>query len=164
MGAIFIFDISVAGSVVDDADGDGMPDTTDNCPSTPNPDQADDDADGIGNACDNCPSTANADQTDTDGDGLGDACDDDDNDGFSDTVEVYVGTDALLACGAAAWPPDFNEDQQVVIDDVLAMKDPFNSTLGDPAYIPRQDLTADGSIDIVDVLTIRPFFNSSCLP
>jgi Thrombospondin type 3 repeat len=76
-----------------DTDKDGIPDpapgkdprpacrvglTTgchDNCPLTPNPDQADDDFDGIGNACDNCPITANPDQRDSDNDGVGDVCD-----------------------------------------------------------------------------------------
>jgi thrombospondin type 3 repeat protein len=35
-----------------DQDGDGIPDSSDNCPSMANADQADDDADGIGNVCD----------------------------------------------------------------------------------------------------------------
>jgi hypothetical protein len=35
-----------------DADGDGVPDASDNCPSVPNADQADADGDGIGDACD----------------------------------------------------------------------------------------------------------------
>lgn len=35
-----------------DGDGDGIPDTGDNCPNTVNADQADSDADGIGDACD----------------------------------------------------------------------------------------------------------------
>jgi beta propeller repeat protein len=35
-----------------DSDGDGVPDTDDNCPTTPNPNQTDTDADGIGDACD----------------------------------------------------------------------------------------------------------------
>jgi hypothetical protein len=35
-----------------DSDGDGIQDADDNCPETPNPDQADADGDGIGDACD----------------------------------------------------------------------------------------------------------------
>ena len=38
-----------------DDDGDGRGNACDNCPQTPNADQADDDEDGYGNACDNCP-------------------------------------------------------------------------------------------------------------
>ena len=81
-----------------DTDGDGVPDDTDNCVTTPNPDQTDTDGDGIGDACDpdddndtvadgddNCQFVANTNQADNDGDGLGDACDpDDDNDGVPD--------------------------------------------------------------------------------
>jgi len=57
-----------------DTDGDGFPDTTDNCPVDPN-DQTDSDGDSIGDACDNCPLDANTDQIDTDSDGFGDVCD-----------------------------------------------------------------------------------------
>src|SRR5436853_3834343 len=38
-----------------DSDGDGVPDSQDNCPSIPNPGQEDRDGDGIGDACDFCP-------------------------------------------------------------------------------------------------------------
>ena len=79
-----------AWAVEGDADGDGICDPgfpadtvctgTDNCPSTPNPDQANNDSlfgsdDNFGDACDNCPDTFNNDQADTDGDGVGDDCD-----------------------------------------------------------------------------------------
>ncbi|MFN2383988.1 MAG: thrombospondin type 3 repeat-containing protein, partial [Gemmatimonadota bacterium] len=79
-----------------DTDGDGIDDWIDNCPGTPNADQADDDGDGIGDACgwideppqedgdsdgdgwldseDVCPWTFDPDQEDADGNGIGDAC------------------------------------------------------------------------------------------
>jgi len=37
---------------IPDADGDGVPDDTDNCINTPNPSQFDEDDDGVGAACD----------------------------------------------------------------------------------------------------------------
>lgn len=74
---------------VRDRDRDGVPDSEDNCPNTPNPAQTDYDRDGVGDACDddydgdgvpnhrdNCPTTANPSQRDIDNDGIGDACDD----------------------------------------------------------------------------------------
>jgi hypothetical protein len=84
-----------------DADGDGIDDSTDNCPALANPSQADYDGDFVGNACDadddgdtvadttdNCPLTPNQGQTNSDNDGLGDACDpDDDGDTVNDTTD-----------------------------------------------------------------------------
>jgi hypothetical protein len=46
-----------------DADGDGVPDASDNCPTVANAGQANADGDSTGDACDTC--------TDTDGDGFG---------------------------------------------------------------------------------------------
>ncbi len=60
---------------INEADGDGIPDSTDNCRTTPNPDQADTDGDTVGDACDNCVNTVNTDQADQDNDGVGDLCD-----------------------------------------------------------------------------------------
>jgi hypothetical protein len=78
-----------------DRDSDGVLKDVDNCPDTPNADQADADADGLGDACDscpadpsndvdgdgvcgeedNCPDVYNAGQRDTDKDGAGNKCD-----------------------------------------------------------------------------------------
>jgi hypothetical protein len=62
-------------ALIGDIDGDGFPDTSDDCPSIANPGQIDTDRDGVGDACDDCPAIADARQTDSDGDGVGDACD-----------------------------------------------------------------------------------------
>ncbi|PYT08141.1 MAG: hypothetical protein DMF49_06005, partial [Acidobacteria bacterium] len=72
--------------ILNDGDGDGQyadhrctggqtAGCDDNCPGTPNANQADRDGDLVGDACDNCPDTPNTDQADTDRDGVGDACD-----------------------------------------------------------------------------------------
>lgn len=75
-----------------DRDNDGVPDVSDNCPDTENPDQSnfdgdldgdtcdsDDDNDGISDIDDNCPRAVNPDQADADLDGAGDYCDSDDD-------------------------------------------------------------------------------------
>lgn len=64
-----------------DTDEDGVGDACDPCPLDADtttcslPDPNDRDRDGIPNTTDNCPSIANADQLDTDEDGTGDLCD-----------------------------------------------------------------------------------------
>jgi hypothetical protein len=71
-----------------DGDGDGVPDTQDNCPRVANPSQYDFDVDHIGDACDadadgdgllpgadNCPLDANAGQEDFNFNGVGAVCD-----------------------------------------------------------------------------------------
>ena len=46
-------------ATVVDTDGDGVPDSQDNCPTVYNPDQLDGDDDGIGDSCDLCPNVLN---------------------------------------------------------------------------------------------------------
>ncbi len=92
-----------------DADGDGVDDSTDNCPNTSNANQnnldgdaegdacdLDDDGDTIPDATDNCPVDPNTNQADADGDMIGDACDtvtnDADNDGVPDGSDNNPGT------------------------------------------------------------------------
>lgn len=97
---------------VNDDDNDGVPNADDNCPQTPNPDQADADGDGVGDVCDDCANVANADQNgcpdewdagrDGDGDGVPDISDncpdvanadqaDTDGDGIGDACDGCPG-------------------------------------------------------------------------
>jgi hypothetical protein len=98
-------DNPVSGSItvidVPDSDNDGVPDSSDNCDFTPNPDQRNTDGDALGDACDpdddndtipdagdNCPTTPNTNQQNSDTDAMGDACDpDDDNDAVPDASD-----------------------------------------------------------------------------
>lgn len=89
------------GPMLMDADGDGVPDSDDNCPDVSNPGQenldgdiagdvcdSDVDGDGVFDPFDNCVGLYNADQADLDGDFWGDLCDDDDdNDGAKDVTD-----------------------------------------------------------------------------
>ncbi|MBI2474153.1 MAG: thrombospondin type 3 repeat-containing protein [Candidatus Taylorbacteria bacterium] len=73
--------------LISDADGDSVPDITDNCVQTANLDQEDVNENGRGDVCDdfdrdgitndkdNCKDKPNFDQRDTDGDKIGDVCD-----------------------------------------------------------------------------------------
>src|SRR4051812_45346226 len=58
-----------------DADGDGIADGPDNCPTVANAGQENQDGDSFGDACDKCPALSSANNTDGDGDGFGDVCD-----------------------------------------------------------------------------------------
>jgi hypothetical protein len=171
-----------------DADGDGVPDSVDNCPTIPNAAQTDTDVDGVGDACDNCPDWPNPGQAlpawvappgDNDCDGFKSVA------GPGGTGEVgsratesFIGTDATKQCAATpamndeplpdAWPMDFNDDQKVTTGDVLHYTPVFNTTQGGPpgagggSYAVRFDLNGDGKINTSDILHFSPFFNKSC--
>ena len=72
-------DVMIDGSLIDassanDVDGDGIPNTSDNCPMKANANQADEDTDAQGDVCDNCPPFPSM-GADADADGVGDICD-----------------------------------------------------------------------------------------
>ena len=129
---------------------------------------SDQDGDGVPDASDNCPAVYNPAQTDTDGDGLGDACDDDDDDdGFDDAQESYVGTDPLDDCGDDpsddAWPPDAKIDTMVNILDVVKFRPAMLSCNGAPAFDERYDLKIDYCVDVLDVVMLIPFLQTQCV-
>ena len=147
-----------------DLDDDGVLDYQDNCPLAANPNQLDTDGDDKGNACDNCPSVPNPGQEDRNANGIGDRCDDPDADGFTDHIELYVGTDADDACpdnsGDDAWPPDINMDTWANILDVLLYKPVIMTPV--PPSPARFDLNADSNINILDVLLYKPIIMTQC--
>ncbi|MEX0801354.1 MAG: hypothetical protein WD379_09065 [Dehalococcoidia bacterium] len=82
-----------------------------------------------------------------------------DADTFSDGVELHMGADPLLACPVDTlpdneqpdpWPPDADDDRAAEIGDVIAL---FRDIVLIPAaYQPRSDFTADGSVNVGDVI------------
>lgn len=101
---------------------------------------------------------------------------DSDNDGFTDNIETYIGTDRNAKCASTAtandesppdrWPVDFNDDQKVTITDLGAFIRVLNLRIGkDTLYDKRFDLTGDGLISLSDDLTMASSYNfTTCAP
>ncbi len=96
---------------------------------------------------------------------------DDDYDGFTTTVEEYVGTDPLDACpddpSDDAWPLDNNMDTFVTVGgDLLPYRGRLGATGGppaDPEWSQRLDLNMDNWITTGgDVLLYRGMLGESC--
>ena len=101
--------IVIAGPPPLDTDGDGRPDSTDNCINIANSNQLNTDGDIRGDACDNCPLIANSNQLNTDGDTRGDACDNCPL--IANPTQADCNNDDIGdACEIAAGAPDFNHD------------------------------------------------------
>jgi Tol biopolymer transport system component len=134
-----------------DSDGDGVPDSVDNCPTVPNPGQEDADGDGVGDACDGCPLDpaktspgvcgCGVPDTDTDGDGTPDCIDGCPN----DPAKVAPG-----ACGCGVADTDTDGD---------GTPDCIDGCPNDPAKVapgacgcgvPDTDTDGDGTPDCID--------------
>jgi hypothetical protein len=133
-----------------DADGDGVADDVDNCPTVANADQLDTDRDGVGDACDNCREIPNAGpisaghigtggQVDDDEDGVGNPCDCD----FTESAN----------------------DHFVNLSDLLRFLDAFGQRISDhtcpdeagnpTGSCARYDLTVEGEVvNVNDLLVI----------
>ncbi|MEO8457882.1 MAG: PQQ-dependent sugar dehydrogenase [Chloroflexota bacterium] len=161
-GLVAIAAVSAAGLVLmlgsakaasPDRDGDGVLDDTDICPGWYDPQQA-------------YPPWSIP-QGDSDCDGFADT-----TTGLSRASEMMLGTDPEKHCadtpaandedGPDAWPMDFNDDQKVSVQDILAYRDSFGARTGDSGYDARDDLNGDGLISSSDVLRFGMFFGKDC--
>jgi hypothetical protein len=134
-----------------DGDEDGVGDACDNCAETPNPDQVNDDEDELGNACDNCPDETNADQVDGDEDGVGNACDNCAETPNPDQVNDDEDSHGNVCDNC---PMETNEDQaESELDEPDGLGDACDNCrlVNNPE---QSDLDADGTGDVCD----------SCIP
>ena len=120
-----------------DADGDGVPNASDNCPSTANPDQADSDGDGTGDACDGCPNDPN--KTSPGACGCGVADTDSDGDGAPDCNDAcpsdpYVASGST-ACGCGSLDIDWNNDGSIDCNGVVFDVGTFTLSGGQAATV-----------------------------
>jgi hypothetical protein len=147
-----------------DRDEDGVLNADDNCPSVPNPNQADANGNGIGDVCDfdtdgdgisdaldNCPFNANPGQEDGDGDGIGDACDncklvanpdqrDTDGDGYGN------------ACDA-----DLNNSGTVTAADFAILRSVIGQSATASATAADADLNGSGTVTAADFAILRSY-------
>jgi hypothetical protein len=159
-------------------------------------DQVDPDADGVCSpgllntspyACtgvDNCPTAANPDQTNTDAalsaagaafrgvplrtDKFGDACDDDDdNDRFTDDVELAIGTNPLDNCpfgpgtNGDAWPLDNVVNGLANVTDILSYKGKLSNHV-DATHPKRLDVDNSNTLNVIDILPFRGSTAATC--
>jgi hypothetical protein len=143
-----------------DADGDGIPDAVDNCPTVPNANQANGDLplpDAFGNVCDNCSARQQATgpaagglpgSCDSNLDGYGNACDGDfNNDGGAAIPDL---TGFLVPGMNMAVPPgnasvDMNCDGAISIPDLTGFFTPQVNMPPGPSGKSCANPTAPGS-------------------
>lgn len=91
---------------------------------------------------------------------------DNDNDGFTNSAEIFIGTDPNDNCADsstdAAWPPDIDNNKIIQIADISAVGGLGGTYVGHPNYLRRYDINADGKINNTDVNIVGARFGGTC--
>jgi len=131
--------------------------------ATPTPAAADYDGDGVPDSSDNCPAWPNADQSQPP---WPIETGDPDCDGWTTDGEAAIGTDPMDPCPDDqlddAWPPDVDNSGRVSTTDVLTFAPVMQQQPGDASYDPRLDLGGGEGINIIDVLLLGSVIQRSC--
>jgi len=91
-----------------------------------------------------------------------------DEDGFSDAIEVYLGTDPLAACPDNstddAWPLDVDMSKDIsVTGDIWSYNERLGATPGQPNWWQRLDLDQSGDISVTgDIFMYRGKLGMTC--
>ncbi len=135
------------------------------------------DGDGIPNATDNCIDVYNPSQTNTDqsnyllnragSDSVGDACDADiSGDGYGNAAKIALGKDVLIYCPTMR--ADVNGDGVVNILDLATIAahygqsfPPSNPPNGWDSGVPRLNQNADNAINILDLATVAGLYGGN---
>jgi hypothetical protein len=89
---------------------------------------------------------------------------DDDCDGFTTTVENYVGTNPNVACGTDDWPVDLNNSTKVTLADITPLVLAYGAFGPGLPWQQRFDLVADNHITLGDITPFVLNFNRTCAP
>jgi hypothetical protein len=88
---------------------------------------------------------------------------DGDSDGWSDGAEGTIGTNAALACGSNAWPPDITNNGFVDISDIVLLTGNFGASVPPaPARYNIAPEPPDGFVDVTDISRMTGLFGQSC--
>ncbi len=158
-----------------DADHDGVPDASDNCPAVGNPAQENEDADAVGDACDNCPHVVNDTQLSGDGDPVGDACDphpEDQGDsialfdGFNGSArsEAWVaiqGADSWSVSGGKLHQTGVTRERKILYYEgltrtVMTIDTAFTPTEIPPSVADEDNVRAAGVVNNLNVSGVTP--------
>lgn len=123
-----VYEFRATGICEADQDGDGVPDSRNNCPNVSNSDQADTDGDGVGDACDACPNTPPGAPVASTGCNTGDFDADNDVDlaDFGQFRACFNGPNKAIPNLVQCPDADLDGDGDVDLDDFATFRQCFN--------------------------------------